>query len=517
VRAGLAEEITNLTELAGFKVVVKKKFLLTKQRAEEFYAEHRGKPFFGKLVTFMTSGPIYAMILSKRNAIKDWRALMGPTDSLKAKKEAPKSLRALYGTDGTQNATHGSDAAHTARREIKFFYPEFLSLPITDSAGCKKYIAEQLQPTLIKGLTVLAKEKPSASKYEALTFIASWLLENNPNKPRVVPDIPGAYDGEEEDDEADFQGYEEELDLNDPDLADAATKIQSGFRGFQARKDVGEKKAEVEEMNNAATKVQSGFRGYQARKEVKARKEGLADVAEEEVPAETSTAPETSVATDAAVTSEVADIDLNDPELNVAATKIQAGFRGHAAREEVKAKRESAAGGGAAPEEGSEAAPAEDEAAAIAAELADVPQEELDAAATKVQAGFRGYQSRKEVAAKKAAATDGGGAAPEEGGEAAPAEDEAVAIAAELADVPQEELDAAATKVQAGFRGYQSRKEVAAKKAAVTEGGEAAPAQGDEAPADAPADAAPEATEEAAAEEAPAVAEPAAEETSAAE
>lgn len=63
---------------------------LTKQRAEEFYAEHRGKPFFGKLVTFMTSGPIYAMILSKRNAIKDWRALMGPTDSLKAKKEAPK-------------------------------------------------------------------------------------------------------------------------------------------------------------------------------------------------------------------------------------------------------------------------------------------------------------------------------------------------------------------------------------------------------------------------------------------
>lgn len=70
------------------------------------------------------------------------------------------------------------------------------------------------------------------------------------------------------------------------------------------------------------------------------------------------------------------------------------------------------------------------------------------------------------------------------------------------------------TRVPAG---PQSRKEVAAKKAAVTEGGEAAPAQGDEAPADAPADAAPEATEEAAAEEAPAVAEPAAEETSAAE
>lgn len=76
---------------------------------------------------------------------------------------ATRSLRALYGTDGTQNATHGSDAAHTARREIKFFYPEFLSLPITDSAGCKKYIAEQLQPTLIKGLTVLAKVRTPAA------------------------------------------------------------------------------------------------------------------------------------------------------------------------------------------------------------------------------------------------------------------------------------------------------------------------------------------------------------------
>lgn len=65
---------------------------LTQQRAREFYAEHDGKPFFPKLVEFMTSGPIYGLILGKANAIKDWRALMGPTNSLIAKKDAPKRL-----------------------------------------------------------------------------------------------------------------------------------------------------------------------------------------------------------------------------------------------------------------------------------------------------------------------------------------------------------------------------------------------------------------------------------------
>ena len=63
---------------------------LTKQRAEEFYLEHYGKPFFKKLIQFMTSGPIYAMILGKPKAIASWRELMGPTNSTKAKKEAPK-------------------------------------------------------------------------------------------------------------------------------------------------------------------------------------------------------------------------------------------------------------------------------------------------------------------------------------------------------------------------------------------------------------------------------------------
>lgn len=63
---------------------------LTKSKAEQFYGEHAGKPFFAGLVSFMTSGPIWALVLAKPGAILAWRALMGPTNTLVAKKSAPK-------------------------------------------------------------------------------------------------------------------------------------------------------------------------------------------------------------------------------------------------------------------------------------------------------------------------------------------------------------------------------------------------------------------------------------------
>jgi nucleoside diphosphate kinase len=87
-----------LIELEGFTILEKKQVLLTAQNAEEFYREHKGKPFYDKLVSFMTSGPILAMLLNAENAITKWRTLMGPTDSLKARQSASSSLRALYGT-----------------------------------------------------------------------------------------------------------------------------------------------------------------------------------------------------------------------------------------------------------------------------------------------------------------------------------------------------------------------------------------------------------------------------------
>jgi nucleoside-diphosphate kinase len=90
-----------LIELEGFTILEKKQVLLTAQNARDFYKEHKGKPFYDKLLSFMTSGPILVLILSAENAITKWRSLMGPTDSLKARQNAPFSLRALYGTGET--------------------------------------------------------------------------------------------------------------------------------------------------------------------------------------------------------------------------------------------------------------------------------------------------------------------------------------------------------------------------------------------------------------------------------
>lgn len=139
------------------------------------------------------------------------------------------SLRALFGTDGTQNATHGSDSPQSAAREIKFFFPQLVLEPLQEADAAKNYIAEKLQPALAKALTALAREKPSAEKFEAITFLANYLLTNNPNKPKII--TPDEWDPsmEEEDDEAEFahaqlKMYEERAAAEEQARAEAAAK-----------------------------------------------------------------------------------------------------------------------------------------------------------------------------------------------------------------------------------------------------------------------------------------------------
>ena len=175
VAAGKVDDILKIAEDAGFVVVRRQEQRMDAVRAGEFYAEHKGKPFYANLVGFMSSGPIVACCLAKHNAIKDWRALMGPTNTFTAREDAPKSLRAKFGTDGTRNATHGSDSPASAMRELKFFFPNLRLDPIPEGAAAREYVARELQPTLVQALAALAKEKPSANKLEAVAWLAAWL------------------------------------------------------------------------------------------------------------------------------------------------------------------------------------------------------------------------------------------------------------------------------------------------------------------------------------------------------
>ena len=113
--------IYNRFESAGFKIVAAKMLHLTKDQAEGFYAEHKGKAFFNGLVEFMTSGPIVVSVLEGENAVQRHRDLMGATNPDNA---LAGTLRADYADSFTENATHGSDSQESAAREIAFFFGE---------------------------------------------------------------------------------------------------------------------------------------------------------------------------------------------------------------------------------------------------------------------------------------------------------------------------------------------------------------------------------------------------------
>ena len=118
-------KILGMIEAGGLTPVAGRITRLAPSDAERFYAVHRERPFFGDLVRFMSSGPVFVGVLEGEGAVVRWRELMGPTDSTKAPRG---TVRGEFGTDVEQNAVHGSDAADTARVEIGFFFPG-LELP----------------------------------------------------------------------------------------------------------------------------------------------------------------------------------------------------------------------------------------------------------------------------------------------------------------------------------------------------------------------------------------------------
>ena len=119
VRRRLVGEVVRRIEAKGYEIDEMKLFTITEDLAKEHYAEHTEKPFFGELVSFITSGPVVAMVVRGQDAIAGMRQIMGATNPLEA---VPGSIRGDYASVITENIVHGSDGPESAEREVKLFF-----------------------------------------------------------------------------------------------------------------------------------------------------------------------------------------------------------------------------------------------------------------------------------------------------------------------------------------------------------------------------------------------------------
>ena len=119
VERNLDNEIKQLFINKGFKIVKEKKIQLEKSEAEKFYKIHETKPFYNDLCTYLSSGPIVAMVLEKENSILENRSLMGATNP---KEAIEGTIRKKYGISIDKNSVHGSDSVENAKIEIDFFF-----------------------------------------------------------------------------------------------------------------------------------------------------------------------------------------------------------------------------------------------------------------------------------------------------------------------------------------------------------------------------------------------------------
>ena len=121
VERNLENKIKDFIEKKNLKIIKSKKVKISKEEASEFYKVHQTKPFYNDLCAYLSSGPIYVMVLEGENAVLKNREIMGATDPLKAEEG---TLRKLYGLSIDKNSVHGSDSIENAKIEIDFFFKD---------------------------------------------------------------------------------------------------------------------------------------------------------------------------------------------------------------------------------------------------------------------------------------------------------------------------------------------------------------------------------------------------------
>jgi nucleoside-diphosphate kinase len=121
VEANNIGPILSMINKAGFRILAMKYMRLSKEQAGQFYAVHKERPFYGELTQYMSSGPIVAAVLSKTNAVADYRKLIGATDPTKADEG---TIRKMFAKSIAANAVHGSDSDENANAESNFFFSD---------------------------------------------------------------------------------------------------------------------------------------------------------------------------------------------------------------------------------------------------------------------------------------------------------------------------------------------------------------------------------------------------------
>ena len=119
VERNLTEDIKSIFTKNGLKIINSKKIHISKEEAAEFYKVHQSKPFYNDLCTYLSSGPIFVMVLEGEDAVAKNRKLMGATNPKDAE---PNTIRKLYGISIDKNSVHGSDSVENAKIEIDFFF-----------------------------------------------------------------------------------------------------------------------------------------------------------------------------------------------------------------------------------------------------------------------------------------------------------------------------------------------------------------------------------------------------------
>ncbi|XP_063441382.1 titin-like isoform X8 [Mytilus trossulus] len=363
-----------------------------------------------------------------------------------------------------RDETGHDPAVHGARLEDRFYNNDSFKSPVVDSGDPQQQDAALKIQTEFRRHDAVKKVEVMQEEEAALTIQSSFRGHQDREKVKqmIVEKDPAQPKAEEE---------EVDIDLTDPDVEHAAIKIQAGFKGYKARKDVQSKEKQPEtkeeevdidlndpEVEKAATKIQAGFRGHQTRKEMQSK----TDVKSEEKVPEKKEEVE-----------EVVDIDLNDPDVEKAAIKIQAGFKGFQTRKEMQSKKSDTE---VKTEQKTEAKKEEKQEEEVDIDLEDPATAD---AALKIQAGFRGYKTRKELQGQveegKTKESESNTESKEETKTESKVEETKTESKVEETkteskeeevdiDLTDPEVEKAATKIQAGFKGYKTRKGIQDKK-----------------------------------------------------